>query len=121
MPRYPHTPSPGPFGPEPARPATTSLPTERPLLSAHAAVVFLGSVIMGLSPRSTGRLPDQQRLRCPGLSSSTAPRSSGYWSVQTEDHDLTSTDRTELSLLELGFELPVSARDTASGWSNGTS
>ncbi|MFC6512200.1 hypothetical protein ACFQFR_04115 [Streptomyces goshikiensis] len=30
-------------------------------------------------------------------------------------------DRTELSLLDLGIELPVSARDAVSGWSNGTS
>ncbi|MBQ0885268.1 hypothetical protein KBZ94_09985 [Streptomyces sp. RM72] len=30
-------------------------------------------------------------------------------------------DRTELSLLGLGFELPVSGTDAASGWSNGTS
>ncbi|MBU8553027.1 hypothetical protein IMX12_30125 [Streptomyces sp. Babs14] len=30
-------------------------------------------------------------------------------------------DRTELSLLGLGFELPISGTDAASGWSNGTS
>ncbi|MEU5629826.1 hypothetical protein [Streptomyces tendae] len=30
-------------------------------------------------------------------------------------------DRTELSLLGLGFELPVSGTDAVSGWSKGTS
>lgn len=50
-----------------------------------------------------------------------SPKLGISWSVQTEDHDPASTERTGLSLLELGFELPVSARDTVSGWFNGTS
>ncbi|MEU6026945.1 hypothetical protein ABZ825_07980 [Streptomyces tauricus] len=50
-----------------------------------------------------------------------SPKLGISWRIQTEDHDPASMDRTGLSLLELGFELPVSARDTVSGWSNGTS
>lgn len=41
--------------------------------------------------------------------------------MHTEDYDPTSTGRTELSLVDLGFELPVSGTDAVSGWSNGTS
>ncbi|MYV47047.1 hypothetical protein [Streptomyces sp. SID2888] len=50
-----------------------------------------------------------------------SPKPGISWRLHTEDHDLTSTDRTELSLLDLGFELPAFARDSVSGWSNGTS
>ncbi|MDX3714743.1 hypothetical protein PV733_38610 [Streptomyces europaeiscabiei] len=50
-----------------------------------------------------------------------SPKPGISWWLHTEDYDPISADRTELSLLDLDFELPVSARDAASGWSNGTS
>jgi hypothetical protein len=50
-----------------------------------------------------------------------SPKPGISWRLRTEDHDLTSMDRTELSLLDLGFELPASPRNAVSGWSNGTS
>ncbi|MGW4730143.1 hypothetical protein ACWEQC_13395 [Streptomyces shenzhenensis] len=50
-----------------------------------------------------------------------SPKPGISWRLDTEDYDLTSTDRTELSLLDLGFKLPVLARDAVSGWSNGVS
>ncbi|MFG2926717.1 hypothetical protein ACGFYA_35110 [Streptomyces sp. NPDC048305] len=50
-----------------------------------------------------------------------SPKPGISWRLRTEDYDPTSMDRTELSLLDLGIELPVSARDAVSGWSNGTS
>lgn len=50
-----------------------------------------------------------------------SPKPGISWRLHTEDYDPTSTDRTELSLLDLGFELPVSGTDAVSGWSKGTS
>ncbi len=50
-----------------------------------------------------------------------SPKLGISWRMQPEVHDLASLDRTTLSLLDLGFDLPVVARDTVSGWSNGTS
>ncbi|MFG2593702.1 hypothetical protein [Streptomyces sp. NPDC048438] len=50
-----------------------------------------------------------------------SPKPGISWRLHNEDHDLTSTDQTELSLLDLGFDLPVFARDAASGWCNGAS
>lgn len=50
-----------------------------------------------------------------------SPKLGISWRLRTEDYYPTSVYRTGLSLIELGFELPVSARDGASGWSNGTS
>ncbi|PAK26229.1 hypothetical protein CJD44_11540 [Streptomyces sp. alain-838] len=50
-----------------------------------------------------------------------SPKPGILWRLLTEDYDPTSTDRTELSLLDLGFELPVSGTDAVSGTSNGTS
>ncbi|MCL3998804.1 hypothetical protein [Streptomyces lavenduligriseus] len=43
---YPH--SPIPARPEPPGPASAATPSEPPLLSVHAAVVFLAAVIIGL-------------------------------------------------------------------------
>lgn len=50
-----------------------------------------------------------------------SPKPGISWTLHTESYDLASTDKTQLSLLDLGFELPVFARDAVSGWSNGTS
>ncbi|CAM5656272.1 MULTISPECIES: hypothetical protein [Streptomyces] len=48
-----------------------------------------------------------------------SPKLGISWRLHTEDYDVTSMDRTALSLLDLGFELPVLARDAVSGWCNG--
>ncbi|MFH9468714.1 hypothetical protein ACH4LT_15705 [Streptomyces clavifer] len=50
-----------------------------------------------------------------------SPKPGISWRLHYEDHDLTPTDQTELSLLDLGFDLPVFARDAVSGWCNGAS
>jgi hypothetical protein len=50
-----------------------------------------------------------------------SPKPGISWWLHTEDYDPTYAESTELSLLDLGIELPVSARDAVSGWSNGTS
>ncbi|MGW4024670.1 hypothetical protein [Streptomyces sp. NPDC005009] len=50
-----------------------------------------------------------------------SPKPGISWRLHTEDYGLVSTGGTELSLLDLGIELPVSGTDAASGWSNGTS
>ncbi|UUS35068.1 MULTISPECIES: hypothetical protein [Streptomyces] len=48
MSRDPHPRSPIPARPEPPGPAGAGTPSETPLLSVHAAVVFLAAVIIGL-------------------------------------------------------------------------
>ncbi|MGW2900749.1 hypothetical protein ACWDAO_40815 [Streptomyces sp. NPDC001212] len=48
MSRDPHPHSPIPARPEPPGPAGAGTPAETPLLSVHAAVVFLAAVIIGL-------------------------------------------------------------------------
>ncbi|WP_234326720.1 hypothetical protein [Streptomyces sp. NRRL S-337] len=48
MSRDPHPHSPIPARPEPPGPASAGTPSETPLLSVHAAVVFLAAVIIGL-------------------------------------------------------------------------
>ncbi len=48
MSRDPHPHSPIPNRPEPPGPARAGAPSETPLLSVHAAVVFLAAVIIGL-------------------------------------------------------------------------
>ncbi|MEV6002169.1 hypothetical protein AB0M25_23570 [Streptomyces griseomycini] len=48
MSRDPHPRSPAPARPELPGPSNTGLPSEAPLLSVHAAVVFLAAVIIGL-------------------------------------------------------------------------
>ncbi|MFF9089911.1 hypothetical protein ACF1BE_26555 [Streptomyces sp. NPDC014991] len=48
MARDPHPHSPVPARPEPPGPPSTRLPSEAPLLSVHATVVFLAAVIIGL-------------------------------------------------------------------------
>lgn len=48
MSRDPHPHSPIPARPEPPAPAGAGTPSETPLLSVHAAVVFLAAVIIGL-------------------------------------------------------------------------
>lgn len=48
MARDPHPHSPVPARPEPPGPAGAGTPSETPLLSVHAAVVFLAAVIIGL-------------------------------------------------------------------------
>lgn len=56
-----------------------------------------------------------------GVQYDCSPKPGISWRLRTEDYDPTSMDRTELSLVDLGIGLPVSARDAVSGWSNGTS
>ncbi|WP_405914493.1 hypothetical protein [Streptomyces sp. NBC_00728] len=48
MSRDPHPHSPVPAPPEPSGPPSTERPSETPLLSVHAAVVFLAGFIIGL-------------------------------------------------------------------------
>lgn len=48
MSRDPHPHTPIPTRPEPPAPAGAGTPSETPLLSAHAAVVLLPAVIIGL-------------------------------------------------------------------------
>ncbi|MFG3498746.1 hypothetical protein [Streptomyces sp. NPDC047928] len=48
MSRDPHPHSPIPARPEPPGPASAGTPSETPLLSVHAAVVFLAAVVIGL-------------------------------------------------------------------------
>ncbi|MFA0845836.1 hypothetical protein ACFZCM_22430 [Streptomyces rochei] len=48
MSRDPHPHSPIPACPEPPGPAGAEMPSESPLLSVHAAVVFLAAVLIGL-------------------------------------------------------------------------
>ncbi|MFB8043124.1 hypothetical protein ACFC8F_17760 [Streptomyces hydrogenans] len=48
MPRDPHTHSPVPARIEALAPSTAGTPSETPLLSMHAAVVFLAAVVIGL-------------------------------------------------------------------------
>ncbi|MER5659894.1 hypothetical protein [Streptomyces mirabilis] len=48
MARDPHPHSPIPARPEPPGPPNAGMPSEAPLLSVHAAVVFLAAVIIGL-------------------------------------------------------------------------
>ncbi|MFJ9675252.1 hypothetical protein ACIRP5_31215 [Streptomyces sp. NPDC101221] len=48
MSRDPHPHSPIPARPEPPGPAGAGTPSETPLLSVHAAVVFLTAAIIGL-------------------------------------------------------------------------
>ncbi|MGW0607763.1 hypothetical protein [Streptomyces sp. NPDC002640] len=48
MARDPHPHSPTSARPEPPEPADAGIPSEPPLLSVHAAVVFLAAIISGL-------------------------------------------------------------------------
>lgn len=50
-----------------------------------------------------------------------SPKPGISWWLHSEDYDPTYAESTELSLLDLGIELPVSSRGAMSGWSNGTS